>query len=331
MPPLDVDEFIREREADWQRLETLLARIDRQGDRDLDTAALHELIALYRRACSDLNRARARTAHAGLLERLNLLTGRAYRQVYRDAQRTRLGAALRRFYLIEVPARFRERVGAVALAAACMLAGALTGFAAVVQRPARAQALVPGMFYAESPKERVERIEKDPERIDRLEEAGAFSAELYTHNIQVAFLAFALGALSLVGGVWILYYNGVILGAVAAQYWLDGVTRFFVAWVGPHGALELPAIVFAGAAGFVAGRALWLSGDRTAGAALRESLPAARGLLLAAATILVGAGIIEGSFSQFSSRIVSYDVKMAIAAALFVALMAYLFLPRRGR
>ncbi len=61
-----------------------------------------------------------------------------------------------------------------------------------------------------------------------MEEAALFGAKLYTHNIQVSFLAFSLGALSLVGGIWILFYNGVMLGAVATTYVLDGVSALLL-------------------------------------------------------------------------------------------------------
>ena len=89
----------------------------------------------------------------------------------------------------------------------------------------------------------------------------------------MAFLAFSLGALTIAGGILLLFYNGVILGAVATMYILDGVPLFFFAWVGPHGALELPAIIFGGAAGLVAGRALLMPGDLSRAASLRRVLP----------------------------------------------------------
>ena len=65
----------------------------------------------------------------------------------------------------------------------------------------------------------------------------------------------------------------MILGAVAAQYVMDGVSTFFFAWVGPHGALELPAIVFSGAAGIRAGRALLLPGNLSVATSLRQAFP----------------------------------------------------------
>src|SRR4029078_170349 len=123
----------------------------------------------------------------------------------------------------------------------------------------------------------------------------------------------------------LLFYNGVTLGAVAAMYALDGVTGFFFAWVGPHGGLEIPAIVFGAAAALVTGRAMLAPGDRTRGAALRESFPDAWRMMAATALILVVAGLVEGAFSQFSSKTSPTALKVSVAAVLFTSLMGYLF------
>jgi uncharacterized membrane protein SpoIIM required for sporulation len=128
--------------------------------------------------------------------------------------------------------------------------------------------------------------------------------------------------------VAILFYNGVILGAVAASYAVDGVGTFFLAWVGPHGALELPAIVFAGAAGLRAGRALLLPGTLSSAAALRAAFPAVFRIMLTTGGVLVMAGLIEGSFSQFSAKTFPYALKIGVAALLFGSLVAYLFARR---
>ena len=171
----------------------------------------------------------------------------------------------------------------MAAAAGALLLGALFGVLAVLARPSTAEDLIPEQFFTQSPRERVESIEKEEERIATLDDAAMFGAQLYTPNIRVSFLAFGLSAVSLVAGVWILFYNGILLGAVATTYLMDGVSLFFFAWVGPHGALELPAI----------------------------------------------AGLIEGSFSQFSAKTVPYPLKIAVAVALHLGLLAYLFVPRR--
>jgi uncharacterized membrane protein SpoIIM required for sporulation len=326
---MELERFLRERRGRWARLETLICEVERLADHEVGVARLDELVRLYRQACSDLNEARSLTANPELLERLNALAGRGYRFVYRRSYGRRLRAAIARFFECEAPETFRRERGPVLIAAAALLLGAAVGLGAVLADARNGERLIPGEFFSESPRARVERIESGEERIVSLNQASDFGAYLFAHNIEVAFLAFSLGALTLVGGVSILFYNGVILGAVAGMYLLDGVQVFFLAWVGPHGALEIPAMVFGGAAGLRLGQALLLHGDVALTTALRRAVPAVWRMLVATALILILAGIVEGSFSQFSAKTIPYAVKIGVAAALFGSLLAYLFL-RRG-
>ena len=322
---MNIERFLAERRPVWDDLDRMLAKADAV---ELSRDEMHELVELYRRTCSDLNRARSYTANPEVLGHLNQLTGRAYRFIYRAAHETPIWGTFVKLVTREIPAAFRRQRAAVLFAAAAFLAGALFGSVAILVDPANGERLVPQQFFTESPRERVEKIERNEERIDDVEKALVFGASLYTHNIKVAFLAFSLGALTILLGFAILFYNGVILGAVGTMYALDDVSVFFFAWVGPHGALELPAIIFGGAAGLVVGRALLMPGDLTRGASLRRVLPSVWRMIIGTCLTLVLAGLIEGSFSQFSAKTVPYPLKIAVAVTLFAGLMAYLFLRR---
>jgi len=322
---VNIERFIADRTPVWKQLDDLLVRAE---STDVTRDELQELVALYRRTCSDLNRARSYTANPDVLGYLNQLTGRAYRFIYQAAHDVPVHRAFATLITKEIPAAFRRQRIAIAVAAASMILGTLFGALAVIVDPANGPRLIPGMFFTESPRERVAKIESGKERIDNLDKALVFGASLYTHNIQVAFLTFSLGALTIAGGILLLFYNGVILGAVAMMYILDGVPMFFFAWVGPHGALELPSIVFAGAAGLVAGRALLMPGSLSRAASMRRVLPSVWRIITGTALTLVLAGLIEGSFSQFSSHTFPYELKIAVAALLFLSLMTYLFLRR---
>lgn len=328
---MDLDAFVRERRPRWDRFERLLDDVDAAGEQALDPKTLQELVRLYRQTCSDLNHARSITAQPLLLDRLNSMAGRGYRTVYRDTRRVTLREALRRLFLFEIPSTFRKERSLVGSAALAMLLGGIFGFVAVASNPALSHDLIPAAFDTESARERVQQLERSDERINTVEAASAFGAYLMSHNIEVSFLCFSLGAFTILGGYAILFYNGIILGAVAAQYVLDGVTTFFLAWVGPHGALELPAIVFSGAAGIRAGRALLLPGELSVAASLRRAFPDLRRMLLGTAAILVFAGLIEGSFSQFTKKTIPYELKIGVAAVLFAGLCGYLFIRRDAR
>ena len=324
---MNIDRFLNDRRPLWDELDALLTRAD---DIDLTSAEMHELVALYRGTCGDLNRARSFTANPEILGHLNQLTGRAYRFIYRAAHEKPVWASLRNLITHEIPAAFRRQRLSVMIATAAFVAGTLFGSIAVLIEPSNAQRLVPAQFFTERPKDRVEKIENGDERVDSVEKALNFGASLYTHNIQVAFLAFSLGALTIILGVWILFYNGVILGAIATLYVLDDVSTFFFAWVGPHGALELPAIIFGGAAGLVVGRALLMPESLSRGASLRAVLPSVWRMMIGAVLTLVLAGLIEGSFSQFTAKVFPYPIKIAVAVLLFTGLMAYMFVRRVG-
>ncbi len=138
---------------------------------------------------------------------------------------------------------------------AITLVGCLFGGLALALDPDAKAVIMPFEHLQGSPSERVAREEQSGN--DRLAgERGRFSAFLMTHNTQVAVFALALGATWGVGTILLLFYNGVILGAVAVDYILAGQTQFLAGWLLPHGSFEIPAILIAGQGGLILGRAI---------------------------------------------------------------------------
>jgi uncharacterized membrane protein SpoIIM required for sporulation len=120
---------------------------------------------------------------------------------------------------------------------------------------------------------------------------------IFTNNIQVAFFAFAGGVLFALGTVYVLVTNGLLLGGVlgAAQYY--GVTPLLLAFISPHGYLELTCIVIAGAAGLMMGDALLRPGLLMRREAVARAARRAVELVMGAAPVLIAAGLIEGFVS----------------------------------
>ena len=323
---MNIDTFIAQRRDRWTDLEHLLDETEGVREADIPLSKIETIVRLYRQVCSDLNRARSYTANPDLLDRLNRVTGRAYRFIYRGGRPERFRESAKQLILNEIPATFRREQRFVLLALIAMVAGIAVGVIALLADVDNGRRLVPPEFYTQNVKQRVEKIEKGDERIDAIDKAAAFGAFLYTHNIKVALLAFSLGALTIVGAYWLVFFNGVLLGAVATSYALAGVSGFFFAWVGPHGALELPAIVFGSAAGLRLGEAFWMPGRMSRGSAVRMAFPSVWRMLIATGLTLIFAGIVEGSFSQFSSKTFPIPLKISVAILLFVSLVGYLFI-----
>jgi uncharacterized membrane protein SpoIIM required for sporulation len=209
------------------------------------------------------------------------------------------------------------------------VAGAAFGAAAFKFDPEAKRNLMPFEGLNENPADRVHREESASN--DRLAgQKSPFAAMLMTHNTRVTFFTMALGITWGIGTVVILFYNGVILGAVGFDYLHAGQAPFLFGWLLPHGVVEIPAILVGGQAGLLLASALigWRSRE-TRRMRLRQILPDTMTLVFGAAIMLVWAGIVEAFLSQYHAPVIPYSVKIGFGLAELCALS--LFFARAGR
>lgn len=325
---MDLNQFLKRRRARWDRLAALLERVNQFGMSSLSGPETDEFFALYRLVSSDLNLVQTRTGNPALVEYLEGLVGRAYAALATPKQVRPLHAWWR-VVRHRFPAVLRAEKRLLAISAAAMLAGIVFGFVITWLVPESADAILPREHLVQSPSEHVVHMEKmEKEGRTPTDSTGRhlfFTSFLFTHNIRVTILAFALGFTLGIGTVIVLFFNGAMLGSLAARYFQDGVGTFFVAWVGPHGAIELPCILIGGMAGLMLARAQLRRDEGTLAAQLRLLRGSLVDLLVGTASLLVVAGVIEGGFSQVNEPAMPYALKIAVAAMLFLGLIGYLF------
>lgn len=324
MRGFDVNRYVLERSPDWSRLEASLTQIESVGLKRLSLAEARRFARLYRRVSSDLVLARSIQLQTERLDYLNGLVARGYAVMHGTAGRSRRG--LRRFFLSDFPRHVRREWRLIALAALVLVLGAATGSFCVAHDPYALGALIPEDHQSFTPSERVLREAKSSATLAG-DNAAAFSGWLFTHNMEVSLLVFALGLTYGLGTVALLFFNGVPLGALAMQYHLDGQDLFFWAWILPHGITELTVVCIAGGAGFGIARGLWLPGRWSRTWALAREARGATAMLLGALPLLGVAGAVEASISQMHPPALSYAAKLLFALGLASALLAYLANP----
>ncbi len=325
MKGFDVNRFVAERKPDWEELEDALAKVERGGVRGLGIDGAKRFGKLYRAVSSDLIRARTELVDASVVDYLNDLVARSYAQIH--AGTGARGHRLLAFFLTEFPRLFRAEWRAITLAAALLLGGGGLGAVMVAVDADALGVLIPEQHQAWTPEERIaQEQERGPHSADA---AAQFSNFLFTHNIQVSFLVFALGVTFGIGSAGVLFYNGVPLGALAMQYHQADQDLFFWAWILPHGIPELTSIFIAGGAGLILGRGLLFPGRRRRRDALAAEGRRAARLVVGTMPILVLAGLIEGTISQLHEPTVPYVAKLLFALLVGVGLYAYLLLAGR--
>jgi uncharacterized membrane protein SpoIIM required for sporulation len=281
---MTVDRFTADRADRWSTLDDLVARAKRRPER-LGPDQVRQLGALYRSTAADLAVARRRFPSDPLVARLETLVARARHLVY-DAPSTR--GSVRQFISRTYWQRVRERPFLLAIALALLFLPAIACTVWALRDPGAAAGVVPGQF----------RSVTEPHPGGSLGLSGgdstALSAQIFTNNIRVAFLAFAGGVT--VGAVTagILVFNGVMLGGVLGLAVGSGNGHRFVELVVAHGVLELSCIAVAGMAGLRMARAIVDPGPRRRAVVLREEARAAVEIALGTALCLVVAGLVEG-------------------------------------
>lgn len=284
--------FLSRKKPDWERLESLLRKVQMSGVRKLDEAEALEVARLYRKATSDLAQAQTFVRDAEVLQYLNGLVGRAHGIVYRTPSFSFRGIV--DFFWWEYPARVRRHKAQVLWAAAILFGTMAFGFLVVAFDFEARDYLLPDSFRS---------VEKELIAQERwgegmtAEVAPMTSAFIMTNNIRVSFLAFASGVFLGVGTFLVLAFNGLMLGAMMGMLAHYGRLGILMAFVASHGVIELTCICIAGGAGFVLASGMISPGDLSVKDALIERGRESGMLVLGTVPLLVLCGVIEGFVS----------------------------------
>jgi len=287
---MNVEGFVRDREASWRELDELVTR-SRRRFRRLGAGDVRRLGELYRSAAADLSLARRRLPRDPMVAGLAELVGRARHAVYASGSRR---GSIVRFFARDYWRFVAERPLPLVISAVLLFAPAsLAGAWALHDRPA-ALGLVPSEF-------RPVTSDRRPWHEVPAGDQAAFSTAVMTNNIEVTLAAFAGGITLGLLTAFSLVFNGVILGAVAGLMIGAGNWVGFVDLVTGHGVLELTCIVVAGAAGLRLGWSIVDPGRGSRVASLRAEARRTIGIVLGTAPWLVVAGITEGFRATLSN------------------------------
>ncbi len=313
---MNTHHFIRLRQNDWERLQTLLNQ--HRGRRPLTAAEVRELGVLYRAVTSDLAQARRDYPGERVTTYLNHLLTQAHSYLYQsDVSNYR--QALRYFTRV-IPQTYR-RTGLFTLTA-CLLffIPALIGYIYAYTDPNLAEPL--GLQEVRETLENESIWTNIP-----VEDRPYASAFIMTNNIRVAILAFGGGVALGLFAVYLLAMNGLHVGAVlglASHYGFgDTLLDFMIG----HGVIELSVIFMAGGAGLQMGWALMNPGPYSRRDALGLAAQRAVSLIVISIPLLVIAGLIEGFISPSDTP---STVKVLVGLGSGALMYAYLLLAGRG-
>ena len=303
-------EFIAQKQQTWHELEALLNR-----PQAANANQLNRLGYLYRRVTSDLAVARRDFPQDRCVPYLNALASRAHATIYQTSPFKR--GTLWDFLRFGFPSVFRENLSFIGIAFLLFTLAFGVAYWIALTIPILAEQIVPEHFVSH-----IKELEDGAWNNTSAENRNLFASFVMTNNIRVAFFAFAGGIIFMVGSVYILVVNGILIGGVAGLCHANGIALVLWSFVSPHGYIELTTIFIAGGAGLKLGYSLIAPSLWTRKRTLTDAAKTAIHLLGGCVALLVVAGIIEGFVSP--SRL-SPAVKIGFGAVTGVLLFTYLF------
>jgi uncharacterized membrane protein SpoIIM required for sporulation len=284
------DQFYRSRQHDWQQFDQLVKR-SQANPQQLAPEEVKRLGQLYRAVTSDLALAQREFPNHRLTDYLNQLVAQGHTTIYRgEPLATR---RLRRFLTHRFPQVFRQTLPFTLVAALLLCLPALLVGLAVYADPEAALIFLPPQVQQLIPL-----VEQQELWVDiPVTERPYFSSMIMTNNIRVSFLAFAGGVTAGLFTVYILMFNGLLLGGLTGLTAYHGVGWELWHFVIGHGVIELSTIFIAGGSGLMLGWAIINPGLLSRRDALTRAAQKALYLILGCVPLLVIAGLIEGFIS----------------------------------
>jgi uncharacterized membrane protein SpoIIM required for sporulation/uncharacterized RDD family membrane protein YckC len=309
----------------WRGFAERLAHARKIGLGRLSEDDVREFVSEYREVATDL--ARLQTASRGrqvdAVFYLSRLVAGGHNLLYRRRQLAAL--AVWRYLTLSIPREVRRSWVVIGVAALVFFGSAAVSYAVLLRRPDLASEIMPSGM------------------IDRVENAAVRSQQgkgyvdipvpyrpvaasgIIANNVQVTYAVFAFGITAGLGTLAILLFNGIAIGGFAGLYASTGYGTQLLAFVAPHGVLELSAITIGAGAGFHLAAAILVPGALTRREALVARGRRAITLIACATMMLIVAGVLEGNISP---RVWPLEWKLFVAGATAVLFAGYLSLGR---
>jgi uncharacterized membrane protein SpoIIM required for sporulation len=313
---MDYARFMRLRRPLWDAFERQLGTAG-QRLKGLGYGDLEEMALRYRQVLHDHALAGSRFPGTAAARRLQGLVLEGTHRLTGESGEGRAGPI--KFFRVKFPQAFQRQLGATGVALALFVLASLWGLALGILRPALGVTLL------------------GPEAVRGLEEGRLWtkslvttvppsvsSSRIATNNITVALSAWAGGVLAGFIPLYVLLFNGLLLGAlfgVTMHYSMAGALLEFIS---AHGPLELTLIIVSAAAGLTIGRALIAAGDRPRALAVRDASRDALTVLLGCVPWFVVLALVE---VLVSPQPLPVALKVTLGLALESLFLAMAFRP----
>ncbi|PCE65045.1 stage II sporulation protein M [Sediminicola luteus] len=250
----------------------------------------------YIQLTNDLSYAQTYYAESKTLLYLNALASKAHQKIYKNKKEE--GNRILDFWLKEFPLFFRQHHPTLLFA--FLVFGIATAIGSIsAMRDTDFVRLILGDAYVNLTLENIAKGE--PTAIYKSGTMVGSFLGITLNNIKVGIFAFILGVTAGVGTVWILFSNGIMLGAFITFFYTKGVFLEANRQIWLHGTIEISVIIVAGCAGLVMGQGILFPGTYARRLSFMKAAKDGLKIIVSTLPFFVVAGFIEGFITRYSN------------------------------
>lgn len=305
--------FVKQNKEKWIGFETALHNNAKINPDDL--------ASYYIQLTNDLSYAQTYYPDSKTLLYLNSLASQAHQKIYITKKESK--NKIISFWKYEFPLFFKQYHKTLLFTFLFFMAAVIIGIVSTLNDDSFVR-LILGDSYVNMTIENIENGE--PMAVYKSgSQVGTFLG-ITVNNIRVAIIAFAMGVLFSVGTIFILFSNGIMLGAFITFFYNYGILdKTSTIWL--HGTIEISVIVIAGCAGLVMGNSFLF--PKTFSRRVSFMKGAKDGLKIVVSTIpfFIIAGFIEGFFTRFGDQMPKMLAYSIILASFTLIVYYYILYP----
>ncbi|MGI9158457.1 MAG: stage II sporulation protein M [Saprospiraceae bacterium] len=278
--------FIEQNQEKWSRYEQMLQ------DNRRDPEHLNELFV---QIMDDLSYARTFYPNRSVRTYLNSMAQRIFHQVYRGKRFPKSRFIL--FWTDEAPRAIWESRKAMQLSLGIFVLAFVLGVLSSRIDPDFPRMIL-GDDYVDMTLANIEN--GDPMRVYKDSRPLGMAMGIAANNLFVALRTALFGVAASIGAVFIMLYNGIMVGAFQYFFIERGLfwESFLTIWI--HGTLEISAIIVAGGSGLTIGSGILFPGTHTRLRAFQMSMRRGMKILLGLTPVMIAAAIFEGFFTRYT-------------------------------
>lgn len=262
----------------------------------------------------DLSYARTFYPKSKTVKYLNQLAGQYFIDIYQYRKKEK--GRFFRFWVEELPTTMYRHRKYILYAFIFFFSGILLGAFSQSQNDEFANYILGDPYVNMT----LNNIEKgDPMAVYKDENKSGMFFFITSNNIKVAFNAFTLGVLGSIFTVFLLFYNGIIVGVFQFFFFEKGLLSEAASAMFLHGTLEISAIIIAGGAGILLGNSLLFPGSYKRIDSLMRAAKDALKIAVGLIPVFIIAGFIESYLTRLTEMHAAFYLTIIGGSAIFIA------------